>query len=164
MVRFLVVLLIAAIGYKIFFGRGSEEGGEAGGKAGGKAGGAFPARVISEATPVREIPAEKRVRVILFTGTEWCPPCRQLDQSVISKAPWKEFAEKEILFRCVDIPRDGSRAPAGDRELVSRYGVRSFPTMVIVDRSGRELARRSGGGAPVENYKAWIRGYADASS
>lgn len=147
MIRVLGILVVVAIVYKVFF---SGPGGESRD---------FPNRVITETTPVRSVPAGERIRVILFTGTEWCPPCRHLDQSVISTAPWKEFAAGEILFRMVDVPRDRAAVSESDRQLLSRYSPRGFPTMVILDRSGKEVARRSGSGGPVENYKAWIRGY-----
>jgi len=147
MVRILGILIVVAIVYKVFFsGPGEESGG-------------FPNQVIAGTTPAQSVPAGERMRVILFTGTEWCPPCRHLDQSVISTADWKEFAEKEILFRMVDVPRDRGALSESDRQLLSRYSPRGFPTILVLDRSGNEVARRSGSGGPVENYKAWIRSY-----
>jgi thiol-disulfide isomerase/thioredoxin len=148
MSRILIVFAVVAIAYKVLF------------SGSGGVGEGFPNRAISEATPVRNLPPAQRARVILFTATEWCPPCRQLDQSVISQPAWKEFAASEILFRMVNVPSDQSRVSEADRKLMSRYQIRSFPTMVVVDPSGKELARQSGAGAPVENYKAWIRKHA----
>lgn len=113
--------------------------------------------VISEPTPVRNVPGNQRVRVILFTGTEWCPACTHLDSSVIATKEWADFQRAEIAFQKVDVPADRSRLKEGDRLLVSKYGVRGYPTMVVLDAKGKELSRQVGSGAPVENYKDWIR-------
>ncbi|MBP6784387.1 MAG: hypothetical protein KA152_11405, partial [Verrucomicrobiales bacterium] len=44
----------------------------------------FPSGVISSSTPVKTLSAEQKIRVVLFTGTEWCPACRDLDGNVIT--------------------------------------------------------------------------------
>ena len=120
----------------------------------------FPSGVISSSTPVKTLSAEQKIRVVLFTGTEWCPACRDLDGNVITSPAWKEFAAKEIRFQSVNIPADQSKAKPNDLRLVDLYGVRGFPTMVVLDGAGKELSRQVGSGAPVENYKEWIRQHA----
>jgi len=62
---------------------------------------------------VKKIAKENRIKVVLFTGTNWCPACRQLDKSVISTPAWKEFVANEIRFFSFNIPSDRSRTPAG---------------------------------------------------
>jgi thioredoxin-related protein len=113
--------------------------------------------VISEPTPVQNVPGNQRVRVILFTGTEWCPACTQLDSSVIATKAWQEFQRAEISFQKVDVPADRSRLKESDQSLIAKYGVSGYPTMVVLDARGKELSRQVGSGAPVENYKDWIR-------
>lgn len=117
--------------------------------------------VISEPTPVQTVTADQRIRVVLFTGTEWCPACRHLDSTVIATPAWQEFADGELDFQKIDVPADRSRVTEADRALISRHGVRSYPTMVVLDRSGKELSRQVGSGPPVENYKDWIRRQSD---
>ncbi len=129
-------------------------------KGGGERGVAFPRVVISTPTAVTETPATDRIRVLLFTGTEWCPACMNLESSVISTPAWKEFAAKEIRFLSVNIPADQSKAGAKDLAMLRTYGVHSFPTMLVLDSKGDELSRQVGSGAPVENYKEWIRRHA----
>jgi thioredoxin-related protein len=70
---------------------------------------------------------------------------------------WQAFERGEIAFTKIDVPADRSRLKSGDRTLISRYSVRSYPTMVVIDAKGKELSRQVGSGAPVENYKDWIR-------
>lgn len=113
--------------------------------------------VISEPTPVQNVPGNQRVRVILFTGTEWCPACVQLDSGVIATKEWADFQRAEIAFQKVDVPADRSRLKEGDQLLISKFSVSSYPTMVVLDAKGKELSRQVGSGPPVENYKDWIR-------
>lgn len=140
----LKVAIIGLIVYALFF-RGS----------GGKE--AMSRFVISDPTPVQSVAPNKRVRVILFTGTEWCPACSHLDSSVIATKEWQDFEHSEIMFRKIDVPSDRSRLKDSDQTLISRYGVSGYPTMVVLDTKGKELSRQVGSGAPVENYKDWIR-------
>ena len=121
---------------------------------------AFPKIIISTPTEVKNTPTEDRIRVLLFTGTEWCPACMQLESSVISTPAWKEFAAGEIRFLAVNIPADQSKAKSKDLAMLRTYGVQAFPTMLVLDAKGDELSRQVGSGAPVENYKEWIRRHA----
>lgn len=147
MVRFLFLIAVAVVCYQVF---GPAQGGKID----------FPNLVISTPTPVKTTPPAEKVRVILFTGTQWCPACKHLDSSVIADPAWREFAAREIRFLSIDIPADRSAAKPNDLTMVSTYGVRAYPTMVVVDAAGKELSRQVGSGAPVENYKEWIRRHA----
>jgi thioredoxin-related protein len=141
------LIQFAAIGFLIylFVSRGS----------GGKE--SMSNYVISEKTPVENVSGNQRVRVILFTGTEWCPACTHLDSSVIATKDWLDFQRAEIAFQKVDVPADRSRLKSTDQSLIAKYGVSGYPTMLVLDAKGKELSRQVGSGAPVENYKDWIR-------
>lgn len=123
----------------------------------------FPNARVTESTEVRDVPAAQRQKVILFTGTSWCGACRHLEKQVISRPEWREFANREISFVSHDIPRDPSGVPSHVMSQMQQYGIRSFPTMLVVDDNGREIDRVAGAGAPVENYKKWIRDHARAA-
>lgn len=147
MSKLIPIVLVALIAYSLFRGN-----------SGGKVD--FPMRVISQPTPVKTVPQDQRVRVVLFTGTEWCGACQQLDQSVISTPAWKEFAAKEIQFRAFDFAADRGKVPAAYQKMAQQYNVRGFPTMLVIDENNEVLSRQVGCGPPVENWKAWIRGHA----
>ena len=144
--RLLILASIALICYSLF--RGNSDGEVE-----------FPNLVISTPTPAKSVDGADRIRVILFTGTEWCPACQNLDSTVMASSAWKDFAAKEIRFRVVNIPADRSKASQSDLNLTSQYQIRGFPTMIVLDRENNELSRMVGSGPPVENFKAWIRGH-----
>ena len=146
MSRFLFFAFLAVLAFSIFRG-----------KSNGVAD--FPMQVIQQPTPVKSVPADQRVQVLLFTGTEWCPACMNLDKSVIRTEAWKEFTSREIQFRALDFSADRSRVPEAYNQMAKQYNVRSFPTMLVIGKDHEELSRQVGSGPPVENWKAWIRAH-----
>ena len=117
----------------------------------------FPMTVISKSPAAKSVPKDDQIRVILFTGTEWCPACVNLDKSVIKTDQWKDFAGKEIKFRSFDFPADQNLVPPEIAQLAKNYEVTGFPTMLVLDRNHEVIGRQVGSGPPVENYKEWVR-------
>jgi thiol:disulfide interchange protein len=75
-----------------------------------------------------------------FTGSDWCGWCMKLDREVFSTSEFKSFADKNLVLLKVDFPR-GHRLPASvtaqNEKLASRYGVRSFPTVLVLHPDGK---------------------------
>ena len=117
----------------------------------------FPRSAMAEATPVAAVGDQEQVRVILFTGTQWCGACKHLERTVVGTEGWRDFASREINFQVHDIPADRASAPQATKDLIAKYGIRAYPTMVVVDREGTKISAQEGSGAPLENYKHWIR-------
>ena len=101
----------------------------------------FPMSVISKTTGVKSVAKEERIRVLLFTGTEWCPACKHLESTVIGTDEWKEFAAKEIRFRAFDFPSDRSGVPETVQHMVKRYKIEGYPTVVLLNSKGKEFNR-----------------------
>ena len=82
-----------------------------------------------------------------FTGSDWCGFCIKLDREVFSKPEFRAFARERLVLMKVDLPQR-KKLPAKtldqNRELARRYGVRGFPTLVLVDADGREIRRITG--------------------
>jgi len=119
----------------------------------------FPMQVMTQDTGSTWRPKSERIRVVLFTGTSWCPACKKLDSSVISKPAWKEFAENEIYFTSYDFPTDRSLVSDRALDLQEEYNVKSFPTMVVLNENFEKIDQFVGSGPPVENFKHWIRAH-----
>ena len=101
-----------------------------------------------------EAAAKKIPMLILFSGSDWCPPCKMLDQSVFHKKEFADFAAsgKVVLFHA-DFPRYKSQpdeVKKQNRQLMQAYNIEGVPTVVLTDASGKEFARtgyRPGGAA-----------------
>ena len=70
------------------------------------------------------------MKVLKFYAT-WCAPCKGLSMIVDGIKD-----QVDISFEDVDIQEQ--------LELAAKYGIRSVPTMVIVDDDGVEIKRQSG--------------------
>ena len=82
-----------------------------------------------------------------FTGSDWCGWCMKLSKDIFSQPEFKEFAAKNLVLVEVDFP---ARKPLADEvkarnsALAAKFGVEGFPTLVLVDASGKEVARHVG--------------------
>ncbi len=82
--------------------------------------------------------------LIDFGGSDWCLPCQRLKERVLSKPEFIERAGKEFALVDVDLP---FRSPipadrkARYQKLQERYGISSFPTVVLAASDGQPYAR-----------------------
>ena len=85
-------------------------------------------------------------RPIMYDFTaEWCQPCHLLDDAVFrDPAAAAKINEKFVAVRVTDRQQeDGENPPVVDA-LEKKYSVRKFPTIVIANADGAELARMEG--------------------
>ena len=84
-----------------------------------------------------------------FTAA-WCPPCRLLDSQGWNDASIAEkVSTRFVPARVMDRAREDGKNSDADLdaavdELQRRYNVQAFPTLVVADPAGRELARMEG--------------------
>jgi len=92
--------------------------------------------------------SEHKPIVILFTGSDWCPPCKALHNEVLPNKMFQDEA-KGIIWVLADFPR---RKPMSDeqksrnRQLAMRFlGRGGLPTMVAVNPQTQTEIRRISG-------------------
>jgi thioredoxin-related protein len=89
-----------------------------------------------------EAKAQNKTLLILFTGSDWCPPCMMLDREVLEQPEFAAYAAKHLVLLEVDFPRvkmQSLEARAENLKLASRYGIDGFPTVVLLDSSGEPI-------------------------
>jgi protein disulfide-isomerase len=98
---------------------------------------------------------ENKLVFALFTGSDWCPWCVYLEKEVTSQKDFIKSASKKFVLLFLDFPRDKSKVSEEvakqNRELATKYGVRGFPTVLILDENGKEVGKtgyRRGGAKP----------------
>lgn len=104
-----------------------------------------------------------QVVLLEFTGSDWCPPCIALENEVLSQSAFARAIEERALLVKLDFPRDRTKLPEAERrrnfQLQERYGVQAYPTVVIVNAEGEELAREVGyNGGTQESWLSWLEG------
>lgn len=79
-----------------------------------------------------------------FTA-EWCAPCKILDTEGWGDARVARFVgDGFVPVRVMDRIQEEGRNSAEVAELQGRYKVESFPTLIVADAEGREIARHVG--------------------
>lgn len=82
---------------------------------------------------------------LLFMGSEWCAPCRNLQQQVLSNPQFAKSAKDFFIFCKVEIGQGNDKTKTlKNEQLISEYFVESFPTIVILDSKGKCIYKESG--------------------
>ena len=81
-----------------------------------------------------------------FTGSDWCSWCIKLDKDVLKSAEFADFAKDNLNLVKVDFPRKelAAEQTANNQQLKNRFGIRGYPTMVLVNKFGKEIGRQVG--------------------
>ncbi len=93
--------------------------------------------------------AEKEGKALLldFTGSDWCPPCKALKKKVFDEKEFQTFAEKNLVLVEVDFP-NRKKLPKEQQKandaLSDKFRIQAYPTIVIADKTGKELGRLEG--------------------
>lgn len=90
---------------------------------------------------------EKKNVLIDFTGSDWCPPCIQMEKEVLSQREFMAFAKNNLVLLKLDFPRRKKLSPEEkeqNHKLGQQFAIEGFPTYVLVDPTGKELKRQSG--------------------
>ncbi|WP_082422524.1 thioredoxin family protein [Aquimarina longa] len=83
--------------------------------------------------------------VILFTGSDWCPPCIKLEKTIFSKEEFIDFAAKNFIWVKADFPKRKknrlSRIQQKKNEkLAKRYNKKwVFPVILVINKTGEVL-------------------------
>lgn len=109
--------------------------------------------------------ADGKPMLVDFTGSDWCGWCIKLDKEVFSKEAFKDYAAKNLILVEIDFPRQKAQSDklkAQNRALAEKYGVRGFPTILLLDADGEVIKktgyRRGGAEKYVEHLKGILAG------
>ena len=98
--------------------------------------------------------------LINFSGSDWCGWCIKLDKEVFAKPEFIDYAKENLILVNADFP-DKKKLPekeaAQNKALYATYGIQGFPTVILVDATGKVIGktgyRRGGPAAYVEHLK-----------
>ena len=103
---------------------------------------------------------DKKLVLLDFTGSDWCGWCIKLDKETFAKPEFKKFAGEKLVLVTLDFPRNKQLDAATKKqneELSEKFKVEGFPTLVLVNAEGKEVARNVGylAGGP-EGLIKWV--------
>ncbi len=98
---------------------------------------------------------EKRPVLALFTGSDWCPYCVQLEKKVLKDSSFQKFTEKNVVLLYLDFPRKkqlDAKLTEQNKKLREKYGVRGYPTSLLLDAQGKTIGK-----VTARNARGYIR-------
>jgi thioredoxin-related protein len=108
--------------------------------------------------------SEGKALLMDFTGSDWCPPCKKLKSTVLDSKEFKDFAAKNLVLLELDFPNDKSKVSAETKkqndQLSKEYKIKGYPTIIVLDKDGKELGREVGfDNQTPEEYIKILQGY-----
>lgn len=103
----------------------------------------------------------------IFTGSDWCPHCRTLEDNVLASDAFRSWADGRVVLLMIDLPQHGiSQAVRSERSQVCiKYGVRTFPSGLLIGPDGEKIALQTGyAGASPETWIAHFDSHLPASA
>ena len=82
-----------------------------------------------------------------FSGSDWCGYCIRLENEVLKKKAFKDYAKKRLVLMMVDFPnrkKQSAELKAQNRKLAKRFEIQGFPTVIILTPDGKEFVGRTG--------------------
>ncbi|BDS05047.1 hypothetical protein NT6N_00870 [Oceaniferula spumae] len=104
--------------------------------------------------------AENKDLLVDFTGSDWCGWCIKLNKEVFQHDPFKTGVADKFVLVELDFPRDKSKLSQEIQDqnssLQAKYGVRGFPTILLLDAKGRPYAKTGYQAGGPEKYVAHL--------
>ena len=72
---------------------------------------------------------------VLFTGSDWCTYCIQLEKNILKKREWKKIAKKDLILVYIDFPhqkKQRKKIKKQNEKLKKEYGISGYPTSFLV--------------------------------
>ena len=101
---------------------------------------------------------ENKPMLLNFSGSDWCTWCKRLSKEVFTKDEFLEYAGSDLVLVLLDFPKfqaQDEKIKAQNNALAQKYGIRGFPTVILLDSGGKLVAQtgyQAGGAASYVTY------------
>ena len=101
-------------------------------------------------------------KVLIDVYTDWCGWCKKLVSDTFSQPAFQDYAKENLVLLEIDFPQgkpQSAELKKQNEALSKKYGVNGFPTLVLLNPNGKEIARNEGylAGGP-EAFEKWAEG------
>lgn len=89
--------------------------------------------------------------LLFFTGSDWCGWCQKLNSEVFLQKEFARFADYHVVLVRIDFPKrkyQSDEVKNYNRKLAEIFDVNGYPTVFLLNKSGKILGRtgyRDGG-------------------
>ena len=102
---------------------------------------------INLAASVVRAKTENKIVLLDFEGSDWCPPCIELEKKIFSQPDFQAYADSNLVFLHVDFPAKFHLPPeaAATNDLLSvQFDAEGVPIMIALNGDGKEIWRHRG--------------------
>lgn len=89
---------------------------------------------INLETAITQAKAQNKY-IIANMSAIWCPSCRRLDRSVFAEKAVQKLINDNFIFTRAEYESDEGK------QFMARYGVNSFPTLLLLSPEGEQVQR-----------------------
>lgn len=97
--------------------------------------------------------------IFLFTGSDWCPPCKKLEAEVLSKEDFLFEVSKHYVLVKFDFPKATKQSEElvrQNQEYGEKFGISGYPTLVLTDNHLKPFAFAGYEQGDFKNYLALL--------
>ena len=108
----------------------------------------------AEATWLTDLPkaeaqakSENKILLLDFTGSDWCSWCIKFKKEVLDTPAFQAYAAKNVVLVELDYPNkkvQSADLKKANATLKDQYKIEGYPTLVVLDKDGREIGRQVG--------------------
>ena len=101
-----------------------------------------------------------KVMLLDFTGSDWCGWCIRLKDEVFSQKSFQSYAEENLVLVQIDFPRKKGQSKQlkdQNRTLKAKYGIRGFPTVILLSSKGDYMQQTGYKAGGPEAYVAHLK-------
>jgi len=72
----------------------------------------------------------------LFTGSDWCKPCKELEENLLNTPEFEEWAQENVILLYLDYPINASKSEEYWKHangLRNQLSPKGFPNMILFD-------------------------------
>ncbi len=105
--------------------------------------------------------AQKKILLVAFTGSDWCPWCKKLKAEVFDKQPFASAARKQFVLVQVDFPHEkklSEELKEQNGKLAKKYKIHAFPSVLLLKPDGELIAHTGYSPGGAENYNKKLAG------
>lgn len=102
---------------------------------------------IDFAAVLQRAKSENKPVLLEFTGSDWCPPCMQMHEEILSKPDFLAYAKSNLIFVELDFPNEKPQSAAqkkANEALADKFKTEAFPTFILLNPEGVEVWREVG--------------------